>query len=154
MQGRGCEVDCTYCGYGAGVSATRLARSTSMVAGASVAAVCAPARRRGREESAVKIVSIQEARKFSLDEVQVRPLVETDDMSAELLCFEAGQQAEPRTFQRTVVYQVLEGEALVNAGGARERLGKGRLLYVDPGAEHRVENAGGGLLVVLAIRPA
>jgi len=102
----------------------------------------------------VKIVSIQEARKFSLDEVQVRPLVETDDMSAELLCFEAGQQAEPRTFQRTVVYQVLEGEALVNAGGARERLGKGRLLYVDPGAEHRVENAGGGLLVVLAIRPA
>lgn len=104
--------------------------------------------------SAMKVVSIQESRKFSLDEVQVRPLLEREDLNAELLCFEAGQQAAPRTFERTVVYQVLEGEALVSAGGSRERLGKGRLLTVDAGVEHNVENAGGGLLVVLAIRPS
>ena len=101
----------------------------------------------------MKKVSIQDARKFSLDKVQVRPLIEEADLLSELLCFEAGQSADVRSFDRTVVYQVLEGEALVSADDGKERLGKGRLLTVSPATEHRVENAGGGLLVVLAIRP-
>lgn len=100
----------------------------------------------------MKKVSIQDARKFSLSEVQIRPLLEEADLISELLCFEAGQSAQPRTFERTVTYQVLEGEALVGAADTRERLGKGRLLSVSGGTEHRVENAGGGLLVVLATR--
>ncbi len=100
----------------------------------------------------MKKVSINDARKFSLDKVQVRPLIEAGDLSGELLCFEAGQSADPSRFDGTVVYQVLEGEALISAEGARERLGKGRLLSVGGATEHRVENAGGGLLVVLAIR--
>lgn len=100
----------------------------------------------------MKKVSIQDARKFSLDEVQVRPLLEEGGLNSELLCFEAGQSAEPRTFDRGVIYQVLEGEALISADGGKERLGKGRLLSVSAATDHRVENAGGGLLVVLAIR--
>lgn len=100
----------------------------------------------------MKKVSINDARKFSLDQVQVRPLIEAGDLSSELLCFEAGQSAEPSRFDGTVVYQVLEGEALITAAEVKERLGKGRLLSVGPASEHRVENAGGGLLVVLAIR--
>ncbi len=100
----------------------------------------------------MKKVSIQDARKFSLSSVQVQPLVEAGDLTSELLCFEAGQSADPRKFDGTTVYQVLEGEALVTAAATKERLGKGRLLSVDAATEHRVENAGGGLLVVLAIR--
>lgn len=102
----------------------------------------------------MKVVSIQEARRFSLADVQRSALLEQGDLTAELLCFEAGQSAGPATHGGSVVYQVLEGEALVSAGGSRERLGKGRLLTVDAGVEHNVENAGGGLLVVLAIRPS
>jgi mannose-6-phosphate isomerase-like protein (cupin superfamily) len=100
----------------------------------------------------VKKVGIQEARKFSLTQVQVRPLVEQDDLVCELLCFEAGQSAEAGTYSGSAIYQVLEGEALISTGDARERLGKGRLVTVPGGQEHKVENAGGGLLVVLATR--
>ncbi|MFA5550257.1 MAG: hypothetical protein WDA03_01455 [Trueperaceae bacterium] len=102
----------------------------------------------------MKKVSINDARKFSLDEVQVRPLLEEGDLVSELLCFEAGQSADPRSFGSTAFYQVLEGEAIVSAGANKERLGKGRLLSVAASLEHVVENAGGGLLVVLAIRGA
>jgi quercetin dioxygenase-like cupin family protein len=100
----------------------------------------------------VKKVSINDARKFSLERVQVTPLLEHGGLATELLCFEAGQQLAARTFSGAVNYPVLEGEALVGAAGERERLGKGRLLSVPAGAEHVVENAGGGLLVVLATR--
>lgn len=102
----------------------------------------------------MKRVSIQEARRFSLEGVQRSTLVEEAGLKAELLCFEAGQRAEPQSHPGGVIYQVLEGEALVTAGGATERLGKGRLLSLEGGAEHTVENAGGGLLVVLSTRAA
>jgi len=102
----------------------------------------------------VKVVSIQEARRFSLADVQRSALLEQGDLTAELLCFEAGQSAGPATHGGSVVYQVLEGEALVRAAGTTERLGKGRLLALAGGAEHELENAGGGLLVVLAVRAA
>ncbi len=100
----------------------------------------------------MKIVSIQEARRFSLAGVQRNDLLEVGGLNAELLCFEAGQAAEPDSGGASVVYQVLEGEALVRSGGTTQRLGKGKLLGIDAGAEHSVENAGGGLLVVLAVR--
>lgn len=100
----------------------------------------------------MKQVSIQSARKFSLKEAQVEPLLAADDLASELLCFEAGQLLAPRTWQKAAIYQVLEGEALVSADGTTERLGKGRLLSVPGGREHALENAGGGLLVVLATR--
>lgn len=100
----------------------------------------------------MKKVSINDARKFSLERVQVTPLMEQDHLATELLCFEAGQSLEPRTYDKAVNYQVLEGEALVGAGESRERLGKGRLLNVSGGTAHTIENAGGGLLVVLATR--
>lgn len=100
----------------------------------------------------MKKVSIQEARKFSLERALTQPLLQQPDLASELLCFEAGQVGEPRTLSGSVVYQVLEGEALVNAGGSTERLGKGRLLSLPRGLQHHVENAGGGLLVVLSTR--
>ena len=53
--------------------------------------------------------------------------------AVELVCFEAGQREEELDYAATVSYQVLEGEALVRSGDELVRLGKGRLLRVDPG---------------------
>lgn len=95
-------------------------------------------------------VTISEARRFSLDDVQRRELASHADLTVELLCFEAGQSVAGLSYAGTVVYQVLEGEALLGATGDRMRLGKGKLTSVPAGEEHAIENAGGGLLVVLA----
>lgn len=97
-------------------------------------------------------VNIQQARRFSLEGVQRQTLTELGDLTLVLLCFEAGQQDAERTAAGSTVYQVLEGEALVRAAGSTERLGKGKLLTVGAGTAHIVENAGGGLLVVLAMQ--
>ncbi len=101
----------------------------------------------------MNIVTIGDARRFSLAGVQHSDLVDQDDLRVAMLCFEAGQIDEPRDLGHTAVYQVLEGEALVRAGEETERLGKGKLLSVPAGLGHRIENAGGGLLVVLAFTP-
>jgi len=99
----------------------------------------------------MKIVTISEARRFSLESVQYRELATVPGLSAELICFESGQVAAARTSTGAATYQVLEGEAMVRAEGDTSRLGKGRLASVQGGVEHTIENAGGGLLVVLAI---
>lgn len=99
----------------------------------------------------MNIVTISEARHFSLETVQRRDLVERSDLGAELLCFEAGQSLTGLQQTGSTTYQVLEGEALLRAGGERARLGKGRLATMEGGELHDIENAGGGLLVVLAI---
>lgn len=99
----------------------------------------------------MKIVTISDARRFSLETVQHRELATADGLAAELICFEAGQVAAARTLTGTTAYQVLEGEAMLKVDGENSRLGKGRLATVPAGDEHAIENAGGGLLVVLAI---
>ncbi|MDE0100401.1 MAG: cupin domain-containing protein [Truepera sp.] len=98
----------------------------------------------------LKTVIISDARRFSLQGVQREPLVETDDLSISLLCFEAGQRDEESRFEQGVVYEVREGEVLIRQGGDRVRLGEGRLLIVPAGQAHTLENAGGGLLVIVA----
>jgi len=98
----------------------------------------------------VKTVTIQDARRFSLEGVQRRPLLSLDVLTVELVCFEAGQAEDVRNLGAGVVYQVLEGEVLVRAEGATHRLGKGKLMSLDAHTDHALENAGGGLLVVLA----
>jgi len=98
------------------------------------------------------VIAIADARRFSLARVERRPLVDAPDLRVELVCFEAGQREEALDPAATVSYQVLEGEALVRAGEELVRLGKGKLLRVDPGTVHTLENAGGGLLVVLSTR--
>jgi quercetin dioxygenase-like cupin family protein len=102
------------------------------------------------EESLVKTATISDARRFSLDAIQKTDLVEIEDLSVRLLCFEAGQEDDETKLDTGVVYQVLEGEALVRSGGERTRLGKGRVMAMPAGTTHTVENAGGGLLVVMA----
>lgn len=97
------------------------------------------------------VTAIADARRFSLARVERRPLVDAPDLRVELVCFEAGQHEEELDYAATVGYQVLE-EALVRSGDEVVRLGKGRLLRVDPGTVHTLENAGGGLLVVLSTR--
>ncbi|HLU83152.1 MAG TPA: cupin domain-containing protein [Trueperaceae bacterium] len=99
----------------------------------------------------MKIVSISEARRFTLDSVQRRPLETAPGISAELICFEAGQVEPVRSASAAATYQVLEGEAMVRSDGAVSRLGKGKLASVPAGEQHTIENAGGGLLVILAI---
>lgn len=98
------------------------------------------------------IVTISDARRFSLDDVQRSLLLREPDLDVELLCFEAGQTDDETDRDDTSVYQVLEGEALLRIDGERHRLGKGKLASVPAGRAHRVENAGGGLLVVMATR--
>ena len=97
----------------------------------------------------MKLVTISSARRFSLDKVQRSELITQGAVRFELLCFEAGQ-ADDQSGGGHTVYQVLEGEALVRIAGKTERLGKGKLLGTAAGEAHRIENAGGGLLVVLA----
>jgi len=101
----------------------------------------------------MNIVSINDARRFSLDGIQKRDLVADGDIRVTLLCFEAGQKDEEQTLATSCVYQVLEGEAIVRHGGGSDRVGKGKLTSVPAGTAHHLENAGGGLLVVLATRP-
>ncbi|MEY3021515.1 MAG: hypothetical protein RIS86_713 [Planctomycetota bacterium] len=100
------------------------------------------------------VTAIAEARRFSLERPEVRTLVDTPDLKSELLCFEAGQRLEPVAAAHTITYLVLEGEALVRADAVQLRLGQGKLLRVDAGERYLLENAGGGLLVVLASTPA
>lgn len=95
-------------------------------------------------------VTISEARRFSLQQMQRRELASHPDLGVELLCFEAGQSETGLNPTGTVIYQVLEGEALLRSHGERVRLGKGKLTSLSAGEEHAIENAGGGLLVVLA----
>lgn len=99
----------------------------------------------------MQTVNIANARRFSLAEVQVGRLLEEGGLTCELVCFEAGQSWQGRP-GAPVVYQVLEGEALVRVGDATERVGKGRIVALGEGEAHALENAGGGLLVVLAVR--
>lgn len=98
------------------------------------------------------IVNIGDARRFSLDDVQRSTLLREDELEVQLLCFEAGQRDEEDRRTGASVYQVLEGEALLRFADERHRLGKGKLASVPGGREHTLENAGGGLLVVLATR--
>ena len=98
----------------------------------------------------MKTVTIADARRFSLDQVQRSDLGSHPDLSVELLCFEAGQSLDGLGAAGTVVYQVLEGEALLRTAAERVRVGKGKLTSVSAGEQHTIENAGGGLLVVLA----
>lgn len=104
------------------------------------------------EEDIVTIVTIADARRFSLDAVQRSTLLREHDLEVELLCFEAGQRDEEERRTGASVYQVLEGEALLQLGEERHRLGKGKLASVPADRDHTVENAGGGLLVVLVSR--
>lgn len=97
----------------------------------------------------MKSVNISAARRFSLESVQRQELAVAGELRCELLCFEAGQsEAQPAVSD--VVYQVLEGEALFRRSGKTERLGKGKLLVAEAGDAMTIENAGGGLLVVLS----
>lgn len=95
-------------------------------------------------------IAIADARRFSLAAVQRRPLVEAPGLTLELLCFEAGQRLDVPASARSGAYQVLEGEAIVRRGADVVRLGKGKVLPLVAEGAHALENAGGGLLVVLA----
>lgn len=97
-------------------------------------------------------ITISDARSFSLEGVQKADLVKTDDVHIQLLCFEAGQSDDEGQAAKTSIYQVLEGEALIRQDGESVRLGKGKLLSVPAGHAHTLENAGGGLLVVMATK--
>ena len=98
----------------------------------------------------MNIVNIADARRFSLDAVQSRELVTEGDLSVTLHCFEAGQRDDDHSFGSSCLYQVLEGEVLLRHDGGSDRVGTGKLVNVPAGTRHHLENAGGGLLVVLA----
>jgi mannose-6-phosphate isomerase-like protein (cupin superfamily) len=97
-------------------------------------------------------ITISDARQFSLKGIQRNDLVKSKDLQIELICFEAGQRDVESGYDKTCVYQVLEGELLIKQDDASKRLGKGKLLTVPAGSKHTLENAGGGLLVVMATR--
>ncbi|MDZ7799488.1 MAG: cupin domain-containing protein [Trueperaceae bacterium] len=98
------------------------------------------------------IVTISDARRFSLDAVQRSTLLREGGLEVELLCFEAGQRDDEDRRSEASIYQVMEGEALLHVGDERHRIGKGKLAAVSAEEPHVIENAGGGLLVVMAHR--
>jgi quercetin dioxygenase-like cupin family protein len=95
-------------------------------------------------------VTISDARRFSLQSVQETELISSGDLTVTLFCFEAGQQADEVTQGGSALYQVLEGELLLRRGDVSQRVGKGKLVAMPGGTTHLLENAGGGLLVVMA----
>ncbi len=99
----------------------------------------------------MKSITIREARRFSSQAIQKVDLLKSHDLHLRLLCFEAGQKGDEGAPPFDLVYQVLEGEALISAAGETgQRLGKGKLLLLPAGTSHSLENAGGGLLVIMA----
>lgn len=94
-------------------------------------------------------VTISDARRFSLSSIQETELLADGDLTVALFCFEAGQQADEATRGGSSLYQVLEGELLIRQGDVSQRVGKGKLVSVPAGTRHLLENAGGGLLVVM-----
>ena len=100
----------------------------------------------------MEIVSIANGRKFSLKNIERSSLLKTADLHIELICFESGQRDEEGQHSHSSVYQVLEGEALVKQAGSSKRLGKGKLLSIPAHTAHTLENAGGGLLVIMVTR--
>ncbi len=98
----------------------------------------------------MNITAITDARRFSLERVQKTELVSGGDLSVSLLCFEAGQTDDDQSLAASCIYQVLEGEVLLRHEGGSERVGTGKLVSVPAGTRHQLENAGGGLLVVMA----
>lgn len=96
----------------------------------------------------MEAISISSGRKFSLNAVHDSVLLK-GDVQVRLLCFEAGQRYHEKTYDSDSIYQVLEGEALVRTADQSLRLGKGKLLKVPGSTAHSLENAGGGLLVVM-----
>jgi quercetin dioxygenase-like cupin family protein len=98
-------------------------------------------------------ITLSDARQFSLQSIQHSDLVKTKDLHIELICFEAGQRGKDISHDMTCVYQVLEGELLLRYDDISKRLGKGKLLTLSAGQKHTLENAGGGLLTVMATKP-
>ena len=105
-------------------------------------------------DTRIQTASIGAARSFSLEQVTRNELFRSDDLVSFLLCFEAGQSSAETTHHGSSIYHVVEGEALLRSDEERQRLGKGKLALVPAGVTHTLENAGGGLLVVLASRTA
>ncbi len=96
----------------------------------------------------METISISSGRKFSLGAAHESLLIE-GDVRVKLLCFEAGQRYHEKAYDSDGIYQVLEGEVLVRTADHNLRLGNGKLLKVPAGTAHSLENAGGGLLVVM-----
>ena len=97
-------------------------------------------------------ITISDARQFSTSSIQKSDLVRSDDLHMWLICFEAGQRDDEAGYDKTCVYQVLEGEAILRQGDVSKRLSKGKLHTMPANTAHVLENAGGGLLVVMATR--
>ena len=93
--------------------------------------------------------SITEGRKFSLKQALREPLLQGEAVSAYRLFFEGGQAFNPEPGEAS--YQVLEGDALFMDHNGPARARKGEVIVGRP---HEIENAGGGLLVILETRSA
>ena len=93
--------------------------------------------------------SISEGRKFSLKNPIRETLVQGEHVATYRLCFEGGQAYNPEPGEAS--YQVLEGDALFMDHNGPARARKGEMVL---GAPHEIENAGGGLLVILETRLA
>lgn len=91
--------------------------------------------------------SLSEGRKFSL-KAPVRELIlDGAGLIVHGLYFEGGQSLMPESGEAT--YQVLEGDAEFTDAKGSERARKGQIVV---GNITRIENLGGGLLVMLETR--
>ena len=91
--------------------------------------------------------SLSEGRSFSLKAPVRKPILEGGNISVHGLYFEGGQSLMPEAGEAT--YQVLEGDAEFTDAKGSERARKGQVVV---GSITRIENLGGGLLVILETR--
>lgn len=91
--------------------------------------------------------SLSEGRTFSLKAPVRKAVLEGNSIAVYGLYFEGGQSLMPESGEAT--YQVLEGDAEFTDAKGSERARKGQVVV---GNITRIENLGGGLLVMLETR--
>lgn len=98
----------------------------------------------------MKVRVLVEQRRFSPEKMQKIPVFESDKMFFDQYCLLPGQAQKVHHHElEDKVYVVLEGEALFDIGGERERLGAGSAVMAPAGVAHGVRNASDEPVVVL-----
>lgn len=96
------------------------------------------------------IRTISDLRRFSPEKMQKLSVFATPRLFLDVYCFEPGQSQKPHVHPNSdKIYVVLEGRGRFQVAGDVREVSAGQALIAPAGAEHGVENAEGGRLVVL-----
>jgi quercetin dioxygenase-like cupin family protein len=102
-----------------------------------------------------QVIRLPELVEFRADKRVRKKLFEGAQLWGELLCYEAGQ-ATPSHYhpKEDELFVILEGHAVVLAGGRELDAPAGSLVIVPATVPHDLRNAGAGRLVVVFVKPS